>query len=160
LPNVCFELANPGHVGGIIPVDEDVVRETKIGFTRMVSQFGPGTMAIGHNDVDIGGVEWEFVVAAVPDDDLGVGLGAVQNRLVVDTRIHDVATFDVTLVLLSLLDGHVTLVEVVHRLEPLDPLSDEVTFDKSTLSLEGSEMLDGEGLPLGIADPRCWSQLF
>jgi hypothetical protein len=36
----------------------------------------------------------------------------------------------------------------------------EVTFDKNTLSLEGSEMLNGEVLPLGIAYPRCWSQLF
>jgi hypothetical protein len=92
--------------------------------------------------------KWKFVIAAVPHDGVGLGLGTVQYRLVVDPRVDDVASFDMALVLLSLLDGHVAFVEISQRFKPLYPLGDEVTvrhrFPDDDHLLSPAEQLVGD----------------
>ena len=76
--------------------------------------------------MQVGRVERQVVVAAVPEHDVGLGLGLAQDAAVVDARVDDDAGLDVRLVLLALLDRAVVPHEVVERLEPLAGLRREV----------------------------------
>jgi len=85
----------------------------------VVAQLVAGPQRVGHGDVQVGREEREVVVAAVPDDDVGLGLGAIQDGAVVDAGVHHHALADGLLVLLALLDGRVAGVDVGHGREPL-----------------------------------------
>ena len=88
----------------------------------------PRPEGIGHGDVEIRPVERQVVVPAVPEQDIALPLRLLEDRAVVDARVDDRAGVDVRLVLLALLDRHPGPVEVLQRLEALDPLGDEVPY--------------------------------
>ena len=81
---------------------------------------------IRHGDEKIGPQEREVVVAAVPDDHVGLRLGRPQDRRVVDAAEHDGAGRDVRLVFLALLDGAGCGVEVGGGAEALHALERQV----------------------------------
>ncbi len=88
----------------------------------MIGELVSGPMGVEHHEVEIGTEEGEVVVAAVPDDDVDVALGPLENRRIVDARVDRRAHGDVGLVLLALLDRGLRSVEIrvageaLHRL--------------------------------------------
>jgi len=84
---------------------------------------------IHDSDHQVGLVEREVVVAAVPKDHVAavrVGLGGTEDRLVVHPGVDDVSTGDVRLVFLHLLDCAIVLCEIVDRGEALHLLRLEI----------------------------------
>ncbi|MET0715014.1 MAG: hypothetical protein ABWY57_08865 [Mycetocola sp.] len=77
----------------------------------------PGPEGIGHGDVEVRPVERQVVVPTFPEQDVALLLGLLEDRSVVDARVHDRAGLDVGLVLLPFLNRHVGAVEVLERLE-------------------------------------------
>ena len=115
-----------GAVGGVDLVEHDDVGEPQVDLAGVVHEAVAGTVRVGDGDVQVGGVEAEVVVAAVPEDDVGFLLGLAHDGLVVDAGVDHVAGHDVRLVLLHLLDGALVLLEVVDRRVALHALGDEV----------------------------------
>jgi len=76
--------------------------------------------------VEVGDVERQVVVAAVPQHDVRLGLGLAQDGPVVDPGVDDDPGVDVRLVLLAFLDGAVVPHEVRVGLEALAGLRSEV----------------------------------
>ena len=81
----------------------------------MVAALVARPVRVGDDDLEVGTVERQVVVAAVPDDDVGLLLGLGQDRRVVHARVDDGARVDVRLVLLALLDRALVAVEVLER---------------------------------------------
>ena len=83
-------------------------------------------MRVDDHDVHVGLDKRRVVVAAVPEDDVGLLLGPLEDRGVVDAREDEVPLGEVRLVLLALLDRAVVRVEVLVALEALDRLLREI----------------------------------
>jgi len=81
---------------------------------------------VGHHDLQVGLVEGEVVVAAVPEDDVGFLLGLAQDGLVIHAGVDDDAGHDMGLVLLALLDRAFVAVEVGQLGVALDLLDGQV----------------------------------
>ena len=109
-------------VGGVHLVDDHHVREPQVGLARVVQQLVADAQRIGDDDVQVRCIEGRVVVPAVPEDDIGLGLGLRQDVAVVDARVDDRAADDVRFVLLDFLDRALVLLEVGNRREALDPL--------------------------------------
>src|SRR4029453_8086144 len=86
-------------------VDDQHVGRPGVGLAGVVAGLVPGPQRVGDHDVQVGTVERQVVVAAVPQQDLGLGLGPLQDGVVVDPGVHHRARGQVRLVLLALLDG-------------------------------------------------------
>ena len=71
----------------------------------------PRPQGIGYSDPEVRLEERSVVVAPIPDYHIGLLFGCFQNGLVIDTGIHHRPTFDVCLVLFSLLDGDFCIVQ-------------------------------------------------
>ena len=65
--------ARPGRP--IDLVDEDDVRHAQVGLARVVASLVAGAQRVDHDDVEVGAVEGQVVVAAVPEDDVRLRLG-------------------------------------------------------------------------------------
>ena len=115
-----------GAVGRVDLVEDDGVGEPQVDLAGVVHEAVAGTVRVGDGDVQVGGVEAEVVVAAVPEDDVGFLLGLAHDGLVVDAGVDHVAGHDVRLVLFHLLDGALVLLEVVEGRVALHALGDEV----------------------------------
>ncbi len=96
----------------------------EVGFAGVVGRLVTGPVRVGHHDLEVGPVEGQVVVAAIPEDDVGLFLGLGQDRAIVHSGIDDAARHDVGFVLLALLDRALVTVEVVHHREALHPLLD------------------------------------
>jgi hypothetical protein len=81
-------------------VDHDDIGHPDVDLARVVAQLVAGPQRIGDGDQQIGRVERRVVVASVPDDDVGLA----EDRLVVDTGVHDHAYGDGRLAFLALLE--------------------------------------------------------
>ena len=115
-------------------------------------------MRIDDDDVQGRIDERRVVVAAVPEDHIGLLFGGTQNALVVDPGEDEVSFGEVRLVLLALLDRRVGCVEVLVSLEPLDRLSGQVAV-RHRVSQHG-DTLPGlaeqlRDLPRGLALARA-----
>jgi hypothetical protein len=110
-----------GRFGAVNLVDHHHVGHAQVGLARVVAQLVAWPQRVGHSDVQVGGEEREVVVAAVPDDHVGVVLGPVQDPAVVHAGVHDHALADRLLVLFALLDGRAAGVDVGQGGEPLHP---------------------------------------
>ena len=128
--------------GGVDLVDDDDVSHAGDDLTRIVAHLGTGTQRVGNADGQIGNVEREVVVTAVPQHDVAAvgivlgtshlnplaglrifGLATLQDSFVVDTSVDDVTFGDhVGFVLFHLLDGAVLVFEVIDASETLDDL--------------------------------------
>jgi hypothetical protein len=113
---------------------------------------------VGDHDVQVGPVERQVVVAAVPQQDVGLGLGPLQDGVVVDPGVDDRARGQVRLVLLALLDGGAGGHQVLHRGEPLHGLAGQVAVghgvaDGHHLAAGGAQDLGDPPGGLGLARP-------
>ena len=61
----------------------------------MVGKLVPGPEGIGHGDVEVRPVERQVVVPTVPEKDVALLLGLLEDRAVVDARVYDRAGLDV-----------------------------------------------------------------
>ncbi len=111
----------------------------------------PGPVGVGDDDLEVGLVEGEVVVAAVPEDDVGFLLGLAEDGPVVDAGVDDDAVVDVGLVLLALLDRALVLVEVGVGGEALDLLLDEVAV--------GHRVADGDDAAALLLEDRATLRL-
>ncbi len=97
-----------------------------------------GAVRVGHDDVQVGLVERQVIVAAVPQDYIGFLLGLAQDRLVVHAGINHDPAVDVRLVFFPLLDGALVRIEIGVGREALHPLRHQVAV--------GHRMADGDDL--------------
>src|SRR5439155_10613983 len=79
-----------------------------------------------YDDLDVRLVEGQVVVAAVPDDDVGLTLRLLQDGAVIDAGIDDRAVLEVRLVFLAFFDGALVPVEVLEGGEALHALLHEI----------------------------------
>src|SRR3972149_3069907 len=79
-----------------------------------------GTKRVEDHEVDVGLDEGYVVVAAVPDYDIGFFLSLSQYPLIVYAGVDYETLLDMWLVLFSLLNGALVLVQVFERGEPLE----------------------------------------
>jgi hypothetical protein len=107
-------------------VDDADVGQPQVRLAGVVPQFVPRSMGVDDRQVQRRPYEGRVVVAAVPEDHVGLALGRAEDRLVVDAGEDEVALGEVRLVLLALLDRAVGRVEVLVALEPLHRLPCEV----------------------------------
>ena len=85
-----------------------------------------GAVRVGHHDRQVGLVEGEIVVAAIPQDDIHFLLGLAQDGFVIHAGVDDHAVIEVRFVLLALFDGALVLVQVGIIGEALHLLRDQV----------------------------------
>ena len=78
----------------------------------MVAGLVAGAMRVDHHDVQVGLVEREVIVSAIPEDDVGLGFRLAQDLFIVYAGVDDHAIVNVRLVFLALLDGTVVLVQI------------------------------------------------
>ena len=64
----------------------------------------PGTVRIGHHDLQVRNIEREVVVSTIPQDNVHFLLGLTQDLLVIHTGIYNDAIVDVRFVFLAFLD--------------------------------------------------------
>ena len=127
---------------GVNLVDDDDVSHTGNNLTRIVAHLSAGTQRVSHTDGQIGNVEREVVVTAVPQHDVATvgivlstshfnplaglrifGLTTFEDGFVVNTSVDDVTFGDhMGFVLFHLLDGAVLIFEVINASETLDDL--------------------------------------
>ena len=113
-------------LGAVDLVDDAHVRQAQVRLARVVAQLVTRPVRVDDGDVHVRPDERRVVVAAVPDDDVGLLLGGREDRGVVDAGEDEVALGEVRLVLLALLDRAVGRVEVLVAREALDDLLREV----------------------------------
>lgn len=121
------QLVDVGLRGGVHLVDDDHVGHQQVLVTGVVGQLVTDTKRVDHHDQDVGRIERGVVVAAVPDDDVGLLLGLVQDGAVVDTSVDDAALGQMRLVLFHLLDGALVLFQVADIAEALHSLLGQIT---------------------------------
>ena len=102
-------------------VHDEYVCEQHVGLAGVEREFVPGPQGICDDDHHVGLEERQVVVAAVPQQDVGILLGQRDHVGVVDTGVDGDALPDGQLVLLALLDRRVAGVDVVERAESLHP---------------------------------------
>ena len=107
------------RVGRIDLVDDQEVRDSEVGFTRVVGQLVTGPVRIHERDVQVRAIKGRIVVATIPQDHVGFLFGLANDHLVVDTGVNDKTVVDVGLVLLALFDRAAMAIEVLVGLETL-----------------------------------------
>ena len=112
--------------GGVDLVDDDDVRAAQVGLAGVVAQLVARAQRVRHDDRQVGLVERQVVVAAVPEDHVGLGLGGPQDVLVVHAREDEAPGIEMRLVLLALLDRRLVAVQVRVGLVALAALRDQV----------------------------------
>jgi hypothetical protein len=68
--HVTAKLLRGSEIRRVHLVDDDDGRHAEIGLTWVVGQLVPQPQRIGDDDVERGSVEWQVVVAAVPQNDV------------------------------------------------------------------------------------------
>ena len=96
--------------------------------------------------MQVGNIEGEIVVAAVPQDDVHFLFSLPEDGFVIDTGIDDDAIIDVGFVFFAFLDGAFVLVEVLVGCEALHLLFDQVAV--------GHRMTDGGHLVAHVAQDQ------
>ena len=113
--------------GGIDLVDDQHIGHAGDRLARMVGGDLARPQRVGHHDVQIGADERKIVVAAVPDDDVGLrSRPRVEDRGVVDAGEDQIAERDMRLVFLALFDGAAGGVEIGERGEALHALAQQI----------------------------------
>jgi hypothetical protein len=111
-----------GHIrsgGGVDLVDHQHVGHARDRLAGMMGGHLPRPQGIGDCDMQIGTKKREIVVAAVPDDDVGLGVGQAHDCSVVDPGKDQVAGSQMGLVLLPLLRRAAGSIQIAHGGKPL-----------------------------------------
>jgi hypothetical protein len=124
--DVAPDLIEPLGRRGVDLVDDHHIGRTQVGLPWVIAQLVTGSQRIDDDDEEVRAVEREIVVAAIPQDDVRLGLGRPQDLGVVHPGVHHSTGVEVGLVLLALLDRRPVEREVLVRREALDPLALEV----------------------------------
>ncbi len=103
-------------------IDDDHIRHPQVGLPGVVGQLISRPVGIHQNDVEIRLAEGEVVVPTIPEDDLRLFLGLLQDCPVVHPSVYHNPAVHVGLILLPLLDGAFMPVQVLEGGEPLDRL--------------------------------------
>ncbi len=122
----CENLLHLLRIRGVHLVDDEEVRDPEVGLAGIVAELVSGAVGIDQGDVEVGFVEGGVVVAAIPEDDVGLFLGFAEDLLVVDPGINDKTVVDVGFVLLALLDRALVAVEILVVFESLAGLFGEI----------------------------------
>ena len=146
---------------GVDLVDDHHIGHADVDLARVEVHLVAGAERVGYGDEQVGLVEREVVVAAVPQDNVGLRLGLAQDGLVVDAGVEDAAGVEVRLVFLSFLDRGLVAIEIGVGGVALDPLRHEVAVghrmahdhDLETLLLEQLRQV-ARGLALARAGAR------
>lgn len=112
--------------GGVGLGDEKDIGHAQVRLARMVDVLMSRAVGVEKGDVQISDVEGKVVVPAVPEDDIPLPGGFLENRGVVHPGEDASALRDVGEVLLPLLDGAAGGVEIFRACEALHPLPGEV----------------------------------
>ena len=83
---------NVAPIGGVHFVDHDRIRAPQVDLAGEVAQFMPRTVRVYNYDFQIGGIEGSVVIAAVPQNYVGLEFRLVEDGLVVDGA-NEVQTF-------------------------------------------------------------------
>ena len=105
--------------GAVGLVHETIVRHAQVRLAGVVGELVAGAQRVDDHDREVGPQEREVVVAAVPDQDVGLARGQAGDLGVVDAGVDEHAHLDRALVLLALLDRRVGGVDVGDRREAL-----------------------------------------
>ena len=112
--------------GGVDLVDDDHVGHAQVRLTRVEAALVAGTQGVGHHYQQVRQEEGQVIVAAIPEDDIGLLLRLAQDGFVVDPGEDDAAGLEVRLVLLAFLDGGVVAGQIVAIAEALHALCGEI----------------------------------
>ena len=108
-----------GRVGAVHLVDDDNICLPQVRLARVVRELVSSAQWVDYHDQEVGPEKRKVVVASVPDDQVGLLLGAREDRGVVDAGVDDQTRFYRGLVLLALLQCRMSSVDVGERREPL-----------------------------------------
>ncbi len=125
-PDVLPHLGHPVGRGRIHLVDDGDVGHDHVGLAGVIPEFVTGPVGIEQDNVEIRMVKRRVVVAAVPDDNVGLFFSGLQDLAVVDAGIDHDAALHQGFVLLPLLDGAAVGIEIGKIGEPLDDLLGEI----------------------------------
>ena len=114
-------------VGSVHFVDDEYIGSTDVGLTRVVSFLVTGAVRVGNNDLQVGDIEREVIIPAIPEDDIHFLFSLAQDGFIIDTGIDDHAIIDVGFVFFTFLDRALMLVEVGIGGKALHLLLDQVT---------------------------------
>jgi hypothetical protein len=112
--------------GGIDLVDDHDIGHPQVRLAGVKATLIARSQRVGDNEEEVWPVEREVVVATVPQDDVGLELGLMQDRPVVDTCVHDPPGVEMGLVLLALFDRRLEPIEIAVGSVALDTLGGEV----------------------------------
>lgn len=87
-----------------------------------------GAQRIGQHDMQVRPQKWKIVVAAVPQQDVGLAFGLRHDRGIIDAREHDIADGDVGFVFLSLFNRAVGVVKIIAGGEALNRLAGKIAI--------------------------------
>jgi hypothetical protein len=124
--------------------DDDDVGHPKVRLAGVIPRLVARSQRVHEHDVHGRPVERQVVVPAVPQKDVALGLGLLEDGPVVDARVDHGSGRDVRLVLLALLDGRVVAIEVRHLGVALHALGGQVPVRH--------RMPDGHDAPPGVLD--------
>src|SRR5690606_36921922 len=132
--------------GRVDLVDHHHIGHADVGLARVVAGLMAGTVWIDDGDGEIRTVKGEVVVAAVPNEDVRLGLGLLQDLAVVDSRVDDVGPVDVGRVRLARSDGAAVCLEIAVSGEALHRLVFEVAVGRGVPHDQYFETRRGENL--------------
>ena len=113
-------------IGGIGLRQQHDVGHAQDRLARVIGGFVARAQRVDQHDMQVGAHEREIVVAAVPEDQVGIAPGRLDDADVVDTGIDDVAGGEMRLVLFAFFDGAGRAVEVGAGFEALHALAHEI----------------------------------
>ena len=116
------------RVGSIHLIDHEDIRCADVGLAGVVAHFVPGAVRVSHHDLQVGHVEGEIVIPAVPQDDIHFLFSLAQDLLVIHAGVDDDPVIQVGLVFLAFLDGAFVLIQVGIIGEALDGLLDQIAI--------------------------------
>ena len=130
------DLLNGGRRRRIGLGDDDDVGHAQDGFARMMGGLVSGSQGIDENDMKAWSDERKVVVATVPEDDIRLLRGGLEDAGIVGTGKHQRADGKMRLVLLPLFDRALRGIQIPEALKPLHGLALEMAI--------GHRMADGD----------------
>ena len=117
------------RIGRIDLVQDNHIGNTDVDFAGIVAQLSARPVGIRDRYHEVGFVEREIVVPAVPQNDVtafGIFFGSTQNGFVVDAGVDHVSANHVRFILFHLFDGTFVLFKIFNSGETLHFLGNEV----------------------------------
>ena len=125
--------------------DDDDVGHAQDGLARMMGGLMSRSQGIDENDVKAWSDERKVVVAAIPQDDIRLLRGSLEDAGIVGTGKDQIADGKMRLVLLPLFDRALRGIQIPEALEPLHGLALEMAI--------GHRMADGDHAKAALLEP-------